>query len=285
MTASLPPAVQLSRLVYSYGRHRALNGVSLDVPTGQSLALVGPNGAGKSTLLKLMTGLLVPQQGQVHIGGQAVSRLAARRQFAFSPQHLDLPGGLQVRDVLRYVLGLYPLARPEWTATISSRFGMEALLSKKADRLSGGENKRVSLVLALAAATPLVILDEPASALDSQYQHALFETVRGLRGQHTLIFVSHNYQEIMRNADRLVQLEAGQLVSDARLRPEDADVSLLRFAAPLCPALPGVLQQRGVAPFWEVQVRDGDAAVRALIAQGTPFSQLEITRQKHWGAS
>ncbi|MGV3526330.1 MAG: ATP-binding cassette domain-containing protein [Candidatus Sericytochromatia bacterium] len=277
--------VELHQLVYGYGRQRALNGVSLAVPAGQSLALVGPNGAGKSTLLKLLTGLLSPQQGYVRLGGQPVAERSARRQFAFSPQHLDLPAGLRVRDVLHYVLGLYPQATPAWTAQISARFGMDPLLDKKADRLSGGENKRVSLVLALAAATPLVILDEPASALDSQYQHALFETVRSLRGKHTLIFVSHNYQEIMRNADRLVRLEAGELVSDTLLRPEDAEVSLLRFAAPVCPPLPGVLQQRGVPPFWEVQVRDGDAAVRALIAQGVPFSQLEITRQGHLGAA
>lgn len=273
-----PAMIVLKNIALRYGRQQVLKGLSLEVPAGQSLALVGPNGAGKSSLLKVLTGLLRAHQGSVSIDGLPVSQLQARRKLAFSPQQLDLPAGLLVKDVLKYVLSLYPQSSSQTRAEMIERFGLAALLHKKADQLSGGENKRVSLTLALAACSEVLILDEPASALDSQYQHALFETVRALRGQRTLVFVSHNYQEIMHNADRLVRLEAGQIVADQQVRAEDADLAMLRFAAPVSPVLPGVLQQRGVAPFWEFQVKDGDAAVRALLAQEVPFSQLEVSR-------
>jgi ABC-2 type transport system ATP-binding protein len=271
-------ALEIEHISVRYGRFQALATLSLVIPQGQTLALGGPNGAGKSTLLQVLTGLIRPNSGRVQIQGLPADRLAARQQLAFSPQQLTFPSGLKVTELIRYVLGSYAGSHPQALAEWSEILGCAPLWHKWADRLSGGENKRLSLLLALAANTPIVVLDEPASALDGHYQQMLAEALQRVRGERTVIFVSHDEQAIMAHADRRVRLERGQCVADQLLSPSLPGSGRLRFWAETCPDLPEIRHTTQMGDYWELQVSDTDQAVRALVASGEAFHGLEVQR-------
>jgi ABC-type sulfate/molybdate transport systems ATPase subunit len=136
-------------------------------------------------------------------------------------------------------------------------------------------------VLALGAGTPVVILDEPASALDRQYQKALDYYLQALRSEKTLLFVSHHYQDVMRHADRMLQLEQGRLVAD---QPVDSrqPVMCLCFEAPesqaqqIAALVAGALQQKRYGKVWEIYTSDSDALLRQLVQSGIDFARLQL---------
>jgi ATP-binding cassette subfamily B protein len=221
-------AVRLEGVRFTYRGREAptLDGLTLDVPAGQSLAIVGENGAGKSTLIKLLCGLYEPDAGRITLGGappaQARGRIGVifqdfvryplplRENVAFG--HLPLlddPGALE--GALRDAGGacLLPRLPRGWDTVLSREFEGGA-------DLSGGQWQRVALARALAAVrggAGLLILDEPTAALDVRAETELFERFLELTGDVTTILVSHRLSSV-RRADRIVVIEEGRLAED-----------------------------------------------------------------------
>lgn len=273
----MTPAISVEALTARYGRTGVLNGIDFEVPAGQCLALLGENGAGKSTLLQILAGQLRERSGRVRVNGYTGRSLKARRQLAYSPQFLDFPGGLRVRELLAFVAGLYG-SSAQLQQRVYADFGLAELEGRPADRLSGGEAKRVSLAMAFAAGTPVLLLDEPMASLDQQYQRTLESYLSQLRGQRTIVFVSHDLPESLQVADRLMRLQQGR-ISDDELVNRSRQLCLLSFTASVCPALTGVLQQRRSDNRWEIRGFDGDDLVRQLVNSQTPFSELSLSRE------
>jgi iron complex transport system ATP-binding protein len=208
-----------------------LRDVSLALSPGHLVALVGPNGAGKTTLLRALAGL-VPSEGAIHVGGDALSSLSLReraRRFAYLPQghivHWPLPG----RDIValgRYPHGATDPARltPKDTEAVQ-RAMLAADVTKFAARrvteLSGGERSRVALARVLAGEAPVILADEPTNSLDPRHQIDVMKTLRTAADQGGLVMVvTHDLGLAARFADTIVVLSEGRLVSQGA--PADA---------------------------------------------------------------
>ena len=206
------------------GKYPILNGVDLEVPEGEMMALVGPNGTGKSTLLRTLAGLLPIPSGRVLVAGRdlvKLSPLERARTLAMVGQQEETPADLRVAEVV--ALGLLP-HRPPWSgggrkernavAEALEQVSMTAYANRGFHQLSGGEQRRVLLARGLAQRTELLLLDEPTNHLDIRHQHALLRMVRGLG--RTVIAAIHDLDLAATYFDHIVVLNDGGVAADGK---------------------------------------------------------------------
>jgi iron complex transport system ATP-binding protein len=201
-----------------------LNDISLSLAPGHLVALVGPNGAGKTTLLRALAGL-VPSDGAIHVGGDALSSLPLReraRRFAYLAQGHIVHWPLPARDIV--TLGRYPHGATD-PARLTPR-DSEAVLramqvadvvafsERRVTELSGGERSRVALARVFAVEAPVILADEPTSSLDPRHQIDVMKSLRTAADKGTLVIVvTHDLGLAARFADRVLVLSDGRLVS------------------------------------------------------------------------
>ncbi|GAB48091.1 ABC transporter ATP-binding protein [Mobilicoccus pelagius] len=293
MTAPSPDdrdaVLDLADVRRTFGTHVALDGVHLRVRAGESLGLLGPNGAGKTTLLSLVTGLRRPDTGTVRLFGGSPRDPSTRAALGVTPQATSLPQALRVREVVALVAGHYPDPVP--TPDLLDRFGLTRVADAQCGGLSGGQQRRLLVALALVGRPRLVVLDEPTTGLDLDARDVLWRELAGYHARGgTLLVTSHYLPDIETLTERLAVLVEGRLVADgpigeirglariARVRlRSDASEALLHD-------LPGVVEvvaadgpgARGTARSWEIRTRDGDATVRELASRGIPFADLDV---------
>lgn len=206
------------------GKYPILNGVDLEVPEGEMMALVGPNGTGKSTLLRTLAGLLPIPSGRVLVAGRdlvKLSPLERARTLAMVGQQEETPADLRVAEVV--ALGLLP-HRPPWSgggrkernavSEALEQVSMTAYANRGFHQLSGGEQRRVLLARGLAQRTELLLLDEPTNHLDIRHQHALLRMVRGLG--RTVIAAIHDLDLAATYFDHIVVLNDGGVAADGK---------------------------------------------------------------------
>jgi ABC-type sugar transport system ATPase subunit len=209
--------------------------IILDVPSlqlrgGRTTAILGPNGSGKTTLLRVIAGLEQPNAGRVLIGGSPVDH--SRIAYVFQEQVFLRRS---VRYNLELGLNLRGLRAPEMQERIEAAaklLGIKHIMEQRADRLSGGEGRRVSLARALCLHAPLVLLDEPLEGLDRQtYQRLVDELPKLLAAMNaTRVFVTHSRQEALRFAEDLIVVMNGQVHAsgdrrDVMTNPQTAEVA------------------------------------------------------------
>lgn len=199
----------------------AVRNVSLSVCPGRLSAVVGPNGAGKTTLLRLLSGSLVPQQGEVTVGNRPLGSLGDRergRTLAVVPQSESSPFPVTVHEMVG--MGRYAHLGP-WERTGSydrtvvehalTRCGVAQFAGRRLDELSGGEHQRARIARALAQEAPILLLDEPMAGLDLRYRMELFHLLCELRADGLAVFViTHDLNLAARFADRLLLLDRGR---------------------------------------------------------------------------
>jgi branched-chain amino acid transport system ATP-binding protein len=213
------PMLEVRDLHLSYGRIRALQGVSLVVRPGQIVTLVGPNGAGKSSLLRTVAGVHRPQAGSVHhrgrrIDGEPVEALV-RRGIVLVPEGRATLRHLTVRENL--VLGAYVRRDGEIEADLRRVLGRFPQLGERLDRkagtLSGGEQQMLAIGRALMARPRLLLLDEPSLGLAPLVVASIFRTIRELRDEGvTILLVEQNAKQALQLADHAYVLETGSIV-------------------------------------------------------------------------
>jgi ABC-2 type transport system ATP-binding protein len=200
-----------SNLVKRYGSHTAVDGVSLDVSSGEIVALIGPNGAGKSTTLEVILGLRAADGGQV-----VFWRDDPRREIGVQLQTTPFFRGLTAAENLRLFAGFYGvhLTRAQ-IAAILDRCGLTGAASAEAAKLSGGQQKRLAIALALAHSPRLLFLDEPTAALDPRGRHDIRTLIRSLASTGVaIVFTSHDMEEVGKLADRVALIVAGCVRAD-----------------------------------------------------------------------
>jgi iron complex transport system ATP-binding protein len=230
-----------------------------DVPL---TVLVGPNGAGKSTLLRCLAGILAPDAGGVTLDTrplQGISPARRRQLLGYLPQHRELAWPLRVRDVVALGCGAASAERlgsqeEAQLCAALERFGLSALASRPADRISGGELTRVHLARLIAGNADILLADEPLTGLDLRHQLAfLADLQRGLRAGQRALLALHDLELAARFAQHLVVMNQGRIVDSG---PPDAVLTAARLGTVFGLSLPTEppaadygFSLRGVAPI------------------------------------
>jgi sulfate transport system ATP-binding protein len=250
-------SIEVKNVSKSFGAYRALKNVSLTVQGGELLALLGPSGSGKTTLLRIIAGLDHPDEGQVLIDGEDLSKQALRdRRVGFVFQHYSLFRNMSVFDNVAFGLRVRPRKQRPGEGEIKRRVNellglvqLDQLAARYPAQLSGGQRQRVALARALAIEPKVLLLDEPFGALDARVRKDLRRWMRKLHEEInvTSVFVTHDQEEALELADRIAIMNAAQIEqvaspSEAYDRPATEFVSeFLGFANRIpCEVVDGV---------------------------------------------
>jgi ABC-2 type transport system ATP-binding protein len=210
--------VEAHELTRRFGRHTALDRVSLAIEPGEAFGLLGANGAGKTTFIRLVTGFLLPSAGEVLVDGRSPERdpAAVRARLGFVAETSRLYPELRVRSFLRFAAGARGLAGAARERAVEAglaRFRLEEVAGRRVGNLSKGFQQRVSLAQAFLHDPPLVIVDEPTGGLDPLQQEEVRAVLGGLRGERTLLLCTHDLGEARSLTGRVAVLERGRLVA------------------------------------------------------------------------
>jgi ABC-2 type transport system ATP-binding protein len=275
-----PNAIDITGLTVRHGDVLAVDGLDLGIGRGETVALLGPNGAGKSTTVSAVLGLQRPTAGAVRVLDHAPGEAVAAGCVGAMLQHGGLPGEARVGEVLHLVRRSY--ADPWPLDDLVATTGIGGLLTRDVDALSGGQRQRVLLALALAGQPPLLLLDEPTSAMDVEGRRAFWATMRDLAARGTtVVFVTHHLEEADAVADRVVVMAAGRLVADGPAAVIRSAVAgrTVRFSAPEGPSfdrVPGVSGVDRLGGTVALTTSDVEATLRALLTDGVPLTDLEV---------
>jgi phospholipid/cholesterol/gamma-HCH transport system ATP-binding protein len=221
------PAVAVEDLQKSFGVQKVLNGITLSVDRGQTLAMLGRSGTGKSVLLRIIIGLVKPDSGTVRILGQETTSLnidhlgEIRKRMGFLFQHAALYDSLTVAENVAFPLehhrpDLSKSDRDDRVAQLLHEVGMDGHFKKMPSNISGGMQKRVGLARALALEPEILLLDEPTAGLDPISSGEIDELVLMLQREHQMasIVVTHDLHSAKTIANRLALLDKGNVVAE-----------------------------------------------------------------------
>jgi ABC-type multidrug transport system ATPase subunit len=205
-----------------YGDLVALHPCTLEVPAGQSVALVGHNGSGKSTLLRLAAGLLDASSGSILVGGAEAGSLAARATTSFVPDEPVLYDDLSVREHLEYVSAVHGApATEEELDELIERLGLTARADDLPARFSRGLRQRAGLAVGLIRPFALLLVDEPFVGLDAGGKAALLDLLDEAHGQGATLVVATHDPNFVERVDRCIALRDGEVVHDGTATPAD----------------------------------------------------------------
>jgi len=216
VTTATAAGVVAQQLSFSFGKFKALDGLSLTVPSGVSFGLLGPNGAGKTTLIRILAGLLKPQSGLVQVLGQAPSPQVAAR-IGYMPQLSALYLELSPLENVSFFAQVYGLTDGKARrAALEETLRLVGLWERRNDQvlnLSGGMRQRVSLACALVHRPSLLFLDEPTVGLDPELRATFWEHFRSLTRQGVTLVVSSHTMDDAARCDQLAFLRAGRVIA------------------------------------------------------------------------
>jgi ABC-2 type transport system ATP-binding protein len=212
VTAS--PAIRVDTLRTTYGGYEALRGISFEIQQGEVFGLLGPNGAGKTTTVEILEGYRRPDGGEVAVLGENPQRATRgwRERIGVVLQSSSLYPNLTVEESLSLFAGYY--SRPRDVAEVIDLVGLEEKAKARVRTLSGGQQRRLDLGLALVGDPELIFLDEPTTGFDPSARRTAWETIRGLRGLgKTVLLTTHYLDEAAQLADRVAVLREGRIVT------------------------------------------------------------------------
>ena len=212
------PAILTKGLSKRYKDVVAVDGLDLTISEGELFALLGVNGAGKSTTIKMLACLTEATAGDAFVGGYSVRDEGARVRalIGISPQETAVAPNLTVEENLAFMAGVWGFdaaERGEKIATLAKEFALDQVLKRKAGKLSGGWQRRVSIAMALIGEPKILFLDEPTLGLDVLARHELWDTIRALKGRVTVILTTHYMEEAEALSDRIGIMKEGKLLA------------------------------------------------------------------------
>ena len=211
-------AIVTTGLTKRYRNLTAVDRLDLTVHQGEFFALLGVNGAGKTTAIKMLSCLTSPTQGDALVEGCSILRepQQVKRCIGVSPQETAVAPNLSVRENLELICGIHGFSREKTrdrVRELTRQFELEQVLERKAGKLSGGWQRRVSIAMALISQPRILFLDEPTLGLDVLARHDLWQTLRALKGEITIILTTHYMEEAQALADRIGIMKNGQLLA------------------------------------------------------------------------
>ena len=205
-------SIVIKGLTKKYKDTVAVQGLDLEIKTGELFALLGVNGAGKTTAIKMLCGLTKPTAGEAEILGISISDSKIKEIIAISPQETAVAQNLTVSENLRLMCGAYGLPMESCTEMIQ-KLGLTQVKDKKASKLSGGFMRRLSIAMALIAKPKVLFLDEPTLGIDVISRAELWELIESLKGEMTVVLTTHYMEEAERLSDRVGIMKAGHLIA------------------------------------------------------------------------
>lgn len=211
-------AIKTTELVKQYKSLTAVDNLNLEIPQGELFALLGVNGAGKTTTIKMLSCLTKPTGGEALVGGYSTTKEPeqVKRLIGVSPQETAVAPNLSVKENLELICGIHSFSKEKTEAKIrelSGQFALDIVLKRKAGKLSGGWQRRVSIAMALISEPQILFLDEPTLGLDVIARHELWETIRSLKGKVTIILTTHYMEEAEALSDRIGIMKSGKLLA------------------------------------------------------------------------
>ncbi|MED0868645.1 ABC transporter ATP-binding protein [Bacillus spizizenii] len=206
--------VSVSNTTKHFQQKTAVNNISFSMKKGEIAAILGPNGAGKTTVISMILGLLKPSKGEIKLFNRVPDDQQVREKIGVMLQEVSVMPGLKVSEILELFRSYYPnpLSMKE---LVSLTALTKEDLKTRAEKLSGGQKRRLSFALALAGNPELLIFDEPTVGMDTSSRHRFWQTIHGLADQgKTIIFTTHYLQEADDAAQRILFFADGRLVAD-----------------------------------------------------------------------
>lgn len=210
-------AIKIVNLTKEYHDVVAVDNLSLSIEKGELFSLLGVNGAGKTTTIKMLSCLTQPTGGDAFLNGKSicVDPAAVKAMIAVSPQETAVAPGLTVTENLELMCGVHGFSREKQKARVSEitqLLGLESIRKKKAGKLSGGWQRRLSIAMALISEPEILFLDEPTLGLDVLARSDLWDLIRSLKGKITIILTTHYMEEAEALSDRIAIMKDGKLL-------------------------------------------------------------------------
>jgi ABC-2 type transport system ATP-binding protein len=278
-------AIACRGLTKRYGTVTALDGLDLDVPAGSVFGFLGPNGAGKTTTLRILTSLAQASAGDATVAGMVVGQGEPNRagKIGYLDQDPRFYGWMRGRELLAMVGRLYAMDGEALRSRIDEvleQVGLSEAADRRIGGYSGGMRQRLGLAQAILNRPPVLLLDEPVSALDPEGRRDMLATIRSLGRTSTVLFSTHILNDVERVCDRVAILDRGRLVAEAPVdelleryaadvylvEPEPATPESLARVAAALDAVDGVVATEVRHAMVRVSVADAVAANRPLLA-------------------
>ena len=210
--------IKTKELTKQYKGITAVDKLLLDMRQGELFSLLGVNGAGKTTTIKMLTCLTKPSSGDALVGGYSITKEPeqVKKLIGVSPQETAVAPNLSVEENLELICGIHGFSKEktkEKVRELSEQFELSTILNRKAGKLSGGWQRRVSIAMALISEPQILFFDEPTLGLDVIARHDLWEMIVSLKGKITIILTTHYMEEAEKLSDRIGIMKEGHLLA------------------------------------------------------------------------
>ena len=211
-------AIKTQGLTKRYKALAAVDSLQLEIKQGELFALLGVNGAGKTTVIKMLSCLTAPTAGDALVGGYSIVKEPeqVKRLIGVSPQETAVAPNLSAKENLELMGGIYGFSQAKTQEKINKltrQFSLDSVLPRKAGKLSGGWQRRVSIAMALMGEPQILFLDEPTLGLDVIARRELWDVIRALKGKVTVILTTHYMEEAESLSDRIGIMKSGHLLA------------------------------------------------------------------------
>lgn len=228
--------IQIKGISKIYDGLLAVDNVSFNLQQGEIVGLLGANGAGKSTIMKMITGILMPDKGNINVFGCDIESqpIKAKKYIGYLSEDNPLPEEMYVREYLEYVASIFNLKNVKELVKLSiEQFGLENEYRKKINALSKGNRQKLGLAQAMIHNPDFLILDEPTTALDPNQQSEIKTMIKAISKSKIILYSTHILHDVESLASRIIIVEKGQIKADEPINNIDS-VENLFYNNPLC---------------------------------------------------
>jgi ABC-2 type transport system ATP-binding protein len=283
MGATGTPVVSFENVRKTYGKVRAVDGLTMELRPGETVAFLGPNGAGKSTSLDMLLNLRKPDKGRIAMFGSDPYHAIKNGRVGAMLQSGGLMPEVTVRELVGLVTSFHP--RPEPVEQTMRRAGITEFAGQRVDKLSGGQTQRVRFALAIVGDCDLIVLDEPTTAMDVETRRTFWDNMKAeVADGKTLLFATHYLEEADQAADRIIVINRGRLLADgtpseikARAGAKRISFRLDRIDEPFLLGLPALVNVEVRHDLVQIQSSDSDRTLYALLDAGYRPRELEVS--------
>ncbi len=230
--------IQANNLIKKFGGFTAVNGVTLGVDKGTIFGFLGPNAAGKTTVIRMLCGIIESDDGEVRINDMDVDK--AKTDFGYVAQHFGQYEELSVWENLKFYARMYDVTDEQWLSHLLDRYGLLQFKRQLAGSLSGGYQRRLALICALAHDPEVLFLDEPTAGIDPVTRKLLWDDFYKLSAEGKTLFVTTHYMEEAQRCHQLAFISLGQIVAEGSpdsIKQALGDVQVYATNIPYLPEL------------------------------------------------